>query len=446
MSDPKRQKTEGDMEVEEQAAAPVAKPSGDMQQEFSPELLQLYYSRIFPAQLMCRWLGYGTQNEAATADNLLHRREFSFTTGDDIYIRYLSYENADEFRKDLCKKLPYKIDIGAVFSANPRDHKKFKLFEPLQREFLIDIDLTDYEFLDCDVKKIETCDRCWPIMALAARVLNQILTEDFGFEHLLFVYSGRRGIHCWGCDTRARLMSNDVRSGVADYLTPKLNAATGRLAVSQPMHPSMQRAYNEHLEPFFKETILGAEPEGFGVLDSETGQGRLLDMLCDDAIKEHFVAEWSRARGAAMSGLQKWDALVKHVHGTKKRALALVLDEIIFSYTFPRLDVNVSKGMNHLLKSPWCVHPKTGRVCVPLDAETAQNFDPSSVPTLRMVAEDLDAYQQSAADGKAVKDISRTRLANYESAFDGFLRKLEGSIRAEKVRAMAATKASSLDF
>ena len=144
--------------------------------------------------------------------------------------------------QDLCKKLPYKIDIGAVFTADPRDHKKFKLFEPVQREFLIDIDLTDYEFLDCDVKKIETCDRCWPIMALAARVLNQILVKDFGFEHLLFVYSGRRGIHCWGCDTRARVMSNDVRSAVADYLAPKLNAATGRLAIAQPMHPSLRRS------------------------------------------------------------------------------------------------------------------------------------------------------------------------------------------------------------
>ena len=212
--------------------------------------------------------------------------------------------------QDLVKKLPYKIDIGAVFSANPRDHKKFKLFEPRQREFLIDIDLTDYEFLDCDVKKIETCDRCWPIMALAARVLNQILVEDFGFEHLLFVYSGRRGIHCWGCDSRARLMSNDVRSAVADYLAPKLNAATGRLGIAHPMHPSLQRAYDQHLEPFFKSSILAPESEGgFGELDKEAGQVRLLDMLGDDGIKDHFLQEWSRGRGAAQSGVEKWSKL-----------------------------------------------------------------------------------------------------------------------------------------
>ena len=107
------------MEVEE-AAAP-AKPSGDMQQEFSPELLKLYYDRIFPAQLMCRWLGYGTQNEASTADNLLHRREFSFTTGDDIYIRYLSYEDADGLRKacrcHLTPHQPYHVPRRSVRAA-----------------------------------------------------------------------------------------------------------------------------------------------------------------------------------------------------------------------------------------------------------------------------------------------------------------------------------------
>ena len=43
-------------------------------------------------------------------------REFSFTLKDDVYVRYQSFADQQELEKEILKRNPYKIDIGAVFT------------------------------------------------------------------------------------------------------------------------------------------------------------------------------------------------------------------------------------------------------------------------------------------------------------------------------------------
>jgi DNA primase small subunit len=112
----------------------------------------------------------------------------------------------------------------------------------------------------------------------------------------------------------------------------------------------------------------------------------------------------------------------------EKWRLALVL-----THCYPRLDENVSKAQNHLLKSPFCVHPKTGRVCVPIEAAAAADFNPMAVPTLRSLVGEINAFDKAhaaltAAD--ATPDVAKTSLGPYMASFDkNFLDPLYRDIR-----------------
>lgn len=69
----------------------------------------------------------------------------------------------------------------------------------------------------------------------------------------------------------------------------------------------------------------------------------------------------------------------------------MCLKDIKLCILFPRLDINVSKHINHLLKSPFCVHPKTGLISVPLNEEDIINFDITKVPSLDDIISGLNS-------------------------------------------------------
>lgn len=49
------------------------------------------------------------------------------------------------------------------------------------------------------------------------------------------------------------------------------------------------------------------------------------------------------------------------------------------------------------------MHPKTGKVCVPIDPAAAWEFDPDEVPTVQQLVKELAEQQQAAGPDAASK-------------------------------------------
>jgi DNA primase small subunit len=116
------------------------------------------------------------------------------------------------------------------------------------------------------------------------------------------------------------------------------------------------------------------------------------------------------------------------------KALLEAKQDIVLEYTYPRLDIEVSKKLNHLLKSPFVVHPGTGRVCVPIDTKNLEDFDPLGVPTVQSLLAEIDAWQpdEGAEDnGKGVNDWEKTSLKPYIEQFRSFV---NGIMKEERVK------------
>ena len=105
---------------------------------------------------------------------------------------------------------------------------------------VFDIDMNDYDDVRSCCTGANVCEKCWEYLKIAMIVLTDILNEDFDFENVLWVFSGRRGIHAWICDELAREMNNEMRTAVVSYCNIGVgNEMSGRTQLSYPLHPRL---------------------------------------------------------------------------------------------------------------------------------------------------------------------------------------------------------------
>ena len=81
----------------------------------TPDLMLAFYRRLYPFKSIFTWL-----NHEHAPTKLFTNREFAFTIQSqqgEAYLRYNSFANAEEMKKQVCALNPSRFEIGPVYSG-----------------------------------------------------------------------------------------------------------------------------------------------------------------------------------------------------------------------------------------------------------------------------------------------------------------------------------------
>jgi DNA primase small subunit len=152
-------------------------------------------------------------------------------------------------------------------------------------------------------------------MTISIKIIDRVLRQDFGFQHLLWIYSGRRGVHCWISDPRARKLTAEGRRAIVGYLevvkggenqTRRVN-----LAPNRGLPPTMQLAYKE-LNAWFETIVVEQD-----LMGEKESWDKVLALVPDEEIRRKCDTHWTN-KGARLSSIDKWGQLVSEVESGRK--------------------------------------------------------------------------------------------------------------------------------
>ncbi|CCH57890.1 hypothetical protein TBLA_0A00900 [Henningerozyma blattae CBS 6284] len=379
--------------------------------------MQYYYQFLFPFNTIFSWLNHGDK-----PGRDIENREFAMAFRSGAYKRYNSFSSVQEFKTQIERANPDRFEIGAIYNKPPKNRDTIlnSDMKPLEKELVFDIDMDDYDTYRTCCNGAQVCDRCWRFIKLAMIVMEVTLKEDFGFNSFIWVFSGRRGAHCWVSDKRARLLNDQQRRSILDYVNVvKDRSAEKRLLLRRPYHPHLLRSLNL-LKPYFVEIIL--EEQNCWEDDTHAFE-TLLPCLHDKQLIESLTKYWKE--NPNRSSKDKWsdiDSITRKLTTSFKSArkqdfINRVRDskeDIILQTLYPKLDIEVTKQTIHLLKSPFCIHPATGNVCVPI----TDSFTPELAPKLINIQHEMEDNGNN---------IDKTSLKPYIDIFSEYVNELMAS-------------------
>lgn len=138
-----------------------------------------------------------------------------FYKGDRKPFRNGVYETLEDVERECARNRPPTLCIG-----NWRDQRRYHLL-------YFDVDLDEKTRRQCECKgKRTVCAECWFYVRVAVLVLRYVLWWQYGYRHVVALYSGKRGCHIWVLDHQSWTLTREQRAQLMERIHLVGNART----------------------------------------------------------------------------------------------------------------------------------------------------------------------------------------------------------------------------
>ena len=297
--------------------------------------LKIYYEKYFDMEMLSKLLN----------DTNFETREFGFIRRDDKRMYRNKSFKEPKFLREYLVTFPVNHGyIGAVYedrvmpAMNYNQGVSIDQTKWIGRELTFDLDLTDYdEVRECNCVGRDFCEICWTLMQDAYKIVDDTLRNEFGFEDIVWIFSGGRGYHAWVLDKIVYDLSEEQRKSIVAYIqliytTVNYEKIEDIDTISIPLR---NRIYRYLVRNYFLDNDVEylMKLNGIGKKTIENVKEKLTNLKIPERIIPLFPKQ---ARNDML--------------------------EVIIRKRYPRLDGAVTEGHNHLIRLPGSVHMGTGYI------------------------------------------------------------------------------------
>ncbi|MHA2108659.1 MAG: DNA primase catalytic subunit PriS [Candidatus Hodarchaeales archaeon] len=315
--------------------------------------LRDYYSNAFDVNVLSQVIDFSS----------FSTREFGFTGQSGKFFRNISFETPNALQDFLIDRCPTNAYIGAVYDNPPSREQPIHTLEWKGHELVFDIDLNDYDAVRkhvCDCTGAgQVCLRCWQLINVSISLIDETLRRDFGMTEIIWLFSGRRGVHGWVRDSITFDLDRDQRQSIIDYLTV-IKGEDEKARVQD--RKQLKYEFRKRTElTIFKYSL------------NDVRRKDLVNLGLSGSAATKIVNQLKHQEGKVD------DNLIRRFN--KNLASVNKYDEVLRRWA-PRIDHKVTIDLRRLLRMPMSIHGKTGMIAQILDLDTVFEFNPEDQPSI----------------------------------------------------------------